>query len=45
MSDAYRAMKAFKQYSGFWLSKNRQEIWWQDSFLIIFYAKRKITSR
>lgn len=31
-SDAYRAMKAFKQYSGYWMSKNRQEVWWQDGF-------------
>jgi REP element-mobilizing transposase RayT len=31
-SDVYGAMKLFKQYSGFWLGRNRHEIHWQEDF-------------
>ncbi len=31
-SDVYAAMRAFKQYSGFWFGKNQREVHWQEDF-------------
>jgi len=31
-SDVYAAMRAFKQYSGFWLGRNQRDIHWQEDF-------------